>query len=233
MSLPEAVRRGVEALRAGKPAEAVEALGPVYADVELAEATDLIDIRARIASLYAQALLDLSRWDEAQAPLADAMRLAKRVDDEDGVDAIKLLQARLVQALGERHRRANERKQHENIVKTPIETLLAGDKTPLQTADVFLRKATAHVELGEAELAESFAERALAIALAENAVREEVLSRMMLARAAPSRAAAELAAALSRATTAEQFNLVGGVVKAAELSGVELPRQLFAGRHTS
>ena len=57
-ALAQAVSRGVQALAAGEPEQAARHLVPVAEDPAFASARDFDDIRARVYSLTAQALLE-------------------------------------------------------------------------------------------------------------------------------------------------------------------------------
>lgn len=230
MDLAERVRSGVEAIRAGRMADAVEVLAPVVSDAELAAADDLQDVRARVCSLYGQALLDLDRPDEAEGPLREALAIAERLGDEAGAKAVRGLRARAMAATTQRHQQADERRRQERLAATPIEQLLHGVTEPLARADVLLRKATAEADVGAHAEAARHAGQALSIAVEAGAAREEVLARLAIARSQPDRAPQQLLAAWHRAEQAEEFNLVGAVARAAELGGVALPSASYAGR---
>lgn len=229
--LPDAVRRGVDALRSGRPADAVDALATVVADEALAAAPDLVDIRARVLVLHAQALSESGRLDEAKSAIPEALRAVRRLDDDDGIHAVKQLQARLVRDIADDHRRASEAIERARVARTPIDELLAAGVAE-QRADVLLRKANAMIDTGSPEEGGGYADEALALAMAARSVRDEVLARLSIARARPADAAQQVAAALAIAERAADFNLVGTVARAAALHGVALPGQPYAQRRT-
>ena len=67
MSLHASLAAGVQALRAGQPAQAVEHLSRVAVAPEWAENPDLMDIHARACSLLAQACLESGQLERAVA----------------------------------------------------------------------------------------------------------------------------------------------------------------------
>jgi hypothetical protein len=227
LDLPDHVRRGVEALKADRPAEAAEALRPVAEDAELAAAEDLRDVRLRVLTLYAQALLGSDRAAEAEATLRDAAALADVLEDAEGRKVVKGLRAQAATAAMEAHRKAAEAKAAAKLSAVPMADLVARNPDARARADALIRKAQADLDVGDAASGAACAREVL-----ENAptAREEVLARLLLARAEPGSASQQLEAALTRATTAGEFNLVGAVAKTAELAGVPVPALPLAGR---
>lgn len=211
-SLADAVKRGVDALRRGDAEAAVDALQPVATDEALAAAADLVDVRARVLVLYAQALVAAERLEEAQPAMVEALRAVKRLDDDEGVAAVRALQQVA------NHTRTKKRTPH---AAAPARPAPAPDD-----AEAILAAANA----ATGEEAALLGEQAFALAVLRGSVREEVLARLVLARSRPETARAQLEAALRRARGADEFTLVGAVVRAAELAGVELPKEPYAGR---
>lgn len=211
-ALAAAVKLGVDALRRGDAVAAAHALAPVANDEALENAPDLVDIRARVLVLYAQALVAADRFDDAQPALVQALRAVKRLDDDEGVAAVRGLQQLAL------HSRAKAR-------GTPA-AAPAGTAPSPDDAEALLIAANA----ATGEQAARLGEQAFALAVAHGSVREEVLARLVLARSRPDAAADQLAAALRRARGAGEFTLVGAVVRAAELAGVALPQEPYAGR---
>lgn len=230
--LPDAVRRGVDALRTGRPADAVDALSPVVADPALAAAPDLVDVRARVLVLYAQALVDSGRYNEAKAAIPEALRAVRRLDDDAGIAAVKQLQARLVRDIADDHRRASEAIERAKVARTPIDELLAAATSPEQRGEVLVQKANAMIDTGSLVEGGAYADEALALAVAAGNVREEVLARLSIARARPDEAATHVGAAFACAERAGDFNLVGTVARAAALHGVPLPAKRYGERPT-
>ena len=222
MNLPERVRQGYDALREGRAEAAAGLLGPAVDDPELARAADLQDLRARVCSLYAQALLESGRPLDAEAPIRDALRIAKKLHDDVGVYELRMLQGRIASAVVDVTRAAAEARERDRVRKTPLAELLAGHDHPLARAGILVQKANVHAEDGDRVVALTLAEEALALAIAHDSVRDQVLARLTIARAAPERAAEALREALVVAEGAAEFNLVGAVARAAEVAGVTL-----------
>jgi hypothetical protein len=221
VDLPARIAEGVAALREGRPADAATALAPVLADPDLAAAADLADVRARVASLLAQALLDAGRPHEAEAPCREAIRLLRRLGDREGLDEVRALQDRVVKAIAHDREQAARREEQARIAATPLDALLAEVTSSTSRADVLLKKAHALVDAGRPDEAAPLADEALA--LAGDDVRAGVLARLAVARARPDRADEALVAAYRVAERAEEFNLVSLVAHAARLAGVRLP----------
>ncbi len=211
-ALADAVKRGVDALRRGDATAAVDALHVVAHDEAFAAAQDLVDVRARVLVLYAQALVTSERLEEAQPAMVEALRAVKRLDDDDGVAAVRALQQVA------NHTRTKKRAPPASI--TPRQAPSPDD------AEALLSSAN----LATGEDAARLAEQAFALAVSRGSVREEVLARLVLAKSRPHTAADQLGAALRRARGADEFTLVGAVVRAAELAGVPLPPEPYAGR---
>jgi hypothetical protein len=223
MELADAVRDGVAALRDRRPEAAIPLLRLVAEDAEFAEASDLADLRTRVLSLLAQACLEAGAIADAETWAKQALRLAKRTNDETGLVEIRSLQARIFQAVTDEHQRQKERDELRRVAATPIERLLHGVEAPQAVAAVYVQKANAEVEAGRPREALALAREAARIADDAGAVRERVLARLTLARVAPARADASLNEAWQIAADAGEFNLVGAIGRAAELAGVALP----------
>jgi hypothetical protein len=212
--LADRLRFGVEAMRAGRPADAVDALAEVCADHALADATDLDDVRARALSLYGQALVLTGRADEALTPIEAALQLAYRAGDTEGVHEIEAL-------------REQARKARVGAAARPpsasADAIEASGLDPVTRADLLLQKASAEIDAGRAEVAADLARRALV--LAPRAPRVAVLARVCLARCAPGEEAALLEEAAEIARDADEHTLLGLIARAAEAAGVVLENQ--------
>lgn len=214
----------MEALRAERWEDAVVALEAVASDAGFRSQPDLADVRARVASLLAQALLGAGRAAEAEPHARQALQAARALG-EGGTEARTLLQA----ILADLARAEQAARQARRTAETPLDRLLEGIEGDEALAAVLVRKANAEVDVGRPAQALPLARRALAHAIACGSLREEVLARMTVARAAPEEAEAELRSAWQRAEAADDFNLVGAVARAARLSGVALPTLLVGG----
>ncbi|MBW1878033.1 MAG: hypothetical protein JRI25_17465 [Deltaproteobacteria bacterium] len=222
-SLPERIHAGVEALREGHPAAAVEALEPVAADPTFVARDDLVDVRARVYSLLAQALLGAGRARDADPWARDALDLVVRLGDRRGEAEILALQREIQSASTQAIQRLATERESRRIAQTPVDVLLSGARDPVEQAALLVKKANAEADAGREEGGASFARRALEQALSANALREEVLARLSVARCDRAAAEEELVAAWRRAEAADDFTLVGVVARAAELAGVALP----------
>jgi len=222
-SLPERIRAGVEALRDGRPVEAVEALEPVATDPAFNTQDDLIDVRARVYSLLAQALLGAGRARDADEWARAALELALRLGDLPGEAEIRALQVEIRTANAQALQRLAEKKESRRIAQIPADVLLSGTEDPVEQAALLVKKANAEADAGRAEEGVAFARRALERALSAKALREEVLARLSIARCDPASAVEELTAAWRRAEAEDDFTLVGAVARAADLAGVTLP----------
>jgi hypothetical protein len=213
----------VDALRQGRPDEAVEALERVVNDPAFLAEEDLVDVRARVFSLLAQALLGAGRAGDADQWAGAALELAIRLDDRRGEAEIRSLQREIRSASAEELRRLAAAKESRRIAQTPEDILLSGVRDPAERAALLTMKANAEADAGRADAGASIARRALEQALAAGALREEVLARLSIARCDPAAAVLELTAAWRRAEAADAFTLVGAVARAAEFVGVTLP----------
>lgn len=214
------VRAGVEALSAGRPHEAARALAPVVEDADFTEHPDLADVRARVYSLYAQALLDSGAARQADAWARRALKQAQDLGDQAGADEVRALLRQIFSAAVEEKKTADA---VARVAATPLEALMAQAVTDTERAGVLVEKANAEVEVGRAEEGEALARQALALAQQAGSVREEVLAWLTLARACPDEAARAMVSAWRRACDADEANLVGAIARAAEHAGVTLP----------
>lgn len=220
MDLPQRLAEGVAALRDGDAEGAVDLLGPVATDEELAAATDLRDIRARVCTLYAQALLAAGRPSEARHPLQDARDLLTDLGDPDGLAAVEELQSTLSEALSDAFQAQARRRTLRDKADADVDTILA-DVPPARHAPVLVEHATACLDVGRTDTARELAERALSAAEAHEDLRHQVLSLLVLARSSDT-PAEPLEEARRRADAADAFNLLSFVVKTAEQVGVTL-----------
>jgi len=220
--LPARILAGIEALREGRPAEAAEALRQVAEDRDFAAAEDLPDVRARVFSLLAQALLEADRPREAEPWARRALSATEALGDEQGALQIRALHQRIFAAATDALRAEQAARQAATLAATPLEEVLAGLDTDAARAPALVAKANAEVDAGRAESGAEIARAALRAARAAEILREEVLARLTLARALPAEAEVHLQAAWARAEAADEFNLVGAVARAAELAGVKL-----------
>lgn len=221
------LRRGLAHLRAGQTREAVEALGVVVDDADLAQAHDLRDVRARACSLYGEALLAHGRTEDAVRALDQAIASLRALGDVDGVDQVESLRAsaRVAparDATGPPHAREPRAERPDRSSGVAPEALVAGVTEPVDRAEALLRKASADLGAAHPAAAES-ARLAVEAARASGSARHEVLARIALAHASPDEAVANLSAAWERAVRDAEPALVAAVARAADLAGVARP----------
>lgn len=223
--LPTRLAAGVAALQAARWDDAIDALGPVYADPELASSEDLRDIRASVCSLYAQALLEAGRPHDADRPCRDAIRIVRALRDRAALDAVRSLQDRIVAAIAHDAERAQRLAEQARIAATPLDDLLAHAHDDAARAEVLVKKAQAHVDVGQAAEGAQLATRAVEAARLADHVTWEVFALLALARADASQAQQALHAAYRRAERAEEFNLVSATARTARELQVALPTE--------
>ncbi|MFK7931587.1 MAG: hypothetical protein AB8H79_25630 [Myxococcota bacterium] len=223
MDLAFQLTEGLQALREGRPKDAVELLAPVATDDELAAAEELQDIYARVCSLYAQALLESGRPSEARVPLRAALEALTALGDADGTRAVTELQEQIGVAITADFQEQARRRTLRALADKDPDELLAGVTSPEQKAALLVERATAAVSAGRPTEATTLAHRARDFAIEHADVRHVVLAGMVLAQAQPELALQHLEDARRRADEADEFNLVGAVAKAAEAAGLALP----------
>lgn len=183
-----------------------------------------MDIRARACSLYAQALLESGRPHDAEGPCREAIRLLRKLRDKPGLDEVRALQDRIVQAIAHDAEQASRLERMRVVAQTPLEALLADAPTSSARVEAMLQKAHAYADLDQRLDALPVAERAVAEADALAEVRQQVLARIALARACDAdRAVAVLVQASELAGDAREFNLIATIARAAEVAGLTLP----------
>jgi hypothetical protein len=215
------VRSGVDALRSGRPADAVAALEPVARDPDFESQPDLADVRARVWSLLAQALHEGGRSREAEPWARKALAVAEGEGDREGVAAVRALHQAIFSAATEAARAERGARDARLLAATPLAEVLA-TLDPEHAASTLVAKAVADLDDGRPDDAAPVARMALERATEAGDVREQVLALLALARAVPAEASDHLRAAWSVADAAAEFTLVGAVARAAELAGVEV-----------
>jgi hypothetical protein len=221
--LAEQLAAGVQALRQERWHEARRLLEPVYADLELAAAADLADVRARVCSLYAQAALGAGAPEQADPACREALRLLRSLRDKPGLDAVRALQDRVVAALVEQRQDQERRLEQRRIARTPTEVLLAEASTDQERMELLVKKADALGAEDALPEGAALAIEALRLATVHGDVRWTVLAHLSLVRLRPDSAQQHLLAAWTCADAASEFNLVSVIARASEVSGVALP----------
>jgi len=222
--LAEGLSRGMEALHDGWPGQAVDALAPVVASPELAQALDLQDVRARACSLYAQALLACGRTQQAALWAGTAMRILQRHPDLEGKQLVAQLQEE-IEASDRAQGGALATLERHRVRALSLEQLLASAADADQRCELAVKKANAHLD--EDLLIDAAAAATTALKLAERCAspRAKVLAHLTAARAKVAPASELLAAALAIADHSDDFNLVAAVARAARIHGVDLPKE--------
>jgi hypothetical protein len=233
MNLPEQLAGAVAALRGGRAAEAVDGLRSVWSDPELAAANDLRDVRDRVGSLLAQALLESGHVPEADTVCRQVVRSLRQHGETEGLREVRALQDRIVRALAESDNVARGRAEAAKVAATPLELLLFTAATEEDHARVRVQKANALWVSEQRDEARALAHEGLERAEHAASVTWTVFARTLLAEIEADDdtvlAEAHLAAALHLAAGAKEFNLVSTVAQTAKQLGLALP--LEAGPH--
>ena len=210
----------INALREGRPEQAADLLADVVTREELDD-PELVDVSARLWSLYAQALLGCDRPSEASTWIRKALRAARRAGEPDGVAAVRELQGQIVARQAEAEAARRRQQEREHIAATPLDALLIAVTNDADRAAVYGKKAAAERDAGRQEHASELFEQAIALADASGSVREQVFSRLGLASVHDARA--NVLAAQQIAESAKDFTLLATIAREAETLGVVLP----------
>lgn len=180
----------------------------VCTDPSWSAAEEVADLRCRVMSLYAQALWLAGRAEEARRWAEEALAVARRLGELEGVHEITTLLQQIVGAIAARP--APER---------PI----AAPAPWTHGAEGDLQAASDALDAGDPQRATTLAHRAMQQAdRMPRDVRVAVLARLVIARANPPEAAPMLNDAAEIARDADNATLLGTVARAAELLGVAL-----------
>ncbi|NCG22438.1 MAG: hypothetical protein GWP91_25765 [Rhodobacterales bacterium] len=218
---------GLNFVRNGDNAAAALAFADVHAAPEMIAATDMVDVRIRALTLHGQAILATGGIESAQKSVMEAMRLARSVEDTQGLFQAQALYKQVLARRDDRSRRAIAASEAKRVAATSIGEIRSRlAPHSLALCDALIKKANAHMDVDQPIDGHPLALEALQLAQAQNWLREEVLARLSLARTQPSDAAHQLYEAWHRAERASDFTLVGTVARAATLQGVCLPVQL-------
>ncbi len=185
----------------------------------------LRDIYARACSLHAQALFGSGAIDAAREAIHRALREARALEDGEGIAQIRALHDRIAAASDRRRREALARAQAHTLAAIPREQLERDAPSPLARADVLIKHAGALRLVDRPDEAAHSARSAVRAADEARSDRERVLARITLAEICPGEAETALREAHRVADGASNPTLIGLVARAAELAGVELPRQ--------
>lgn len=221
MSAEGPVPSALAALGSGQPQVAVELLAPIMEAPEL-DQPDMLDIRARLCSLYGQALLEAGDPKTASVWVRKALRAASKLEDDAGLREVRALQGKIVGALADveaARRRAVER---EHIAETPLEDLLAATSTPEERAAVLAKKASFHAGAGAQALAVDLYDQSMRLADKHKLLREQVFARLGMAAVHPD-ATTWVKQAQGLAEAQSEYTLLSTIAREADRLGVALP----------
>lgn len=219
-SADERIHAAYTALREGRFQDALDALDALAL-------ADRPGAQGRVHAFRAQALEGLGRVEEAERQAADAVRFARKAGEDEGVAAVRALHQRLLQGLAAKKAAAAESAADAPLADTPDEVLLARTEDAAARAALLVRKANALVDAGRRDEAVSVIHLAVSWARRASDPREEVFARLCEVRATPGEAARILAEAHAVADTADDFNLITAVARAARAAGVRLAPPTF------
>jgi tetratricopeptide (TPR) repeat protein len=221
----DALRRGLEHLRAGRPEPAFEALDEVVNDRGFREAPDLADVAARAWSLRGQAALQSQRFDEAERSAREALRRVRALGDSEGIAEV----TELLALVTERRRKTDGPADaiREKLRATELADLVA-IRDPVARTEALLRKCQSSLEDADRPTVLAAAELAWREGGSRGDVRAQVLARLTAAHADPESASEHLEAATAAVASggSEVHSLVGAIARTASLLGVALPVQL-------
>ena len=210
------------ALQRGRAAEAAEHLAPVVRAPEL-EDPELADVRARLCSLYAQALLESGDTSQAGIWVRKALRAATATGDTEGITEIRALQGRIVGAVADAEGARRREEERAAIAARPLDELLMGLDAPDAIAQVLVKKASAVAHQGGFDEASALFLRAIDVADDAGVLREQVFARLGLAATKPALADALVRQAHALAESADEFTLLATIAREAERLDVSLP----------
>ena len=213
MELAQSLQKAIKFLREGNAKDAIEALEYVLHNDEFAQAEDLVDIRARTLSLYAQALLDENRFADSRKAAELAMELVKGLDDTTGEKQIRqLLRDISAKHLGALKMAGHIRRQKSAPQKT-IQSLVeqAGTESGLSE---MISQAALKLRIGRREDAQKLAEHILTLDGVTE--KDRVIALLLLTHTNPSACDEYLEKAWAIADEANDFNLLQAIAKTAE-----------------
>jgi hypothetical protein len=220
MNLAERLAQGVSALREGRPADAATRLREVVDHPDFRAAPDLLDLRARAASLLAQALLATDEVGPADRYAREALEAVEELGDSEGIAQIHALRQEIMgRALALR----NERERHARRARlrtVSIEELLGSTVDPCERVGLLIERASAASEAGDDTEARELAERATAMADREATVKEQVLSRLLVAQVMADKRLDALRSAYRLALAANEPGLITGIAQTAAQVGI-------------
>ncbi len=213
------LREGYEALVAGDPGGALGILDTVAP-------TGRSGFDARLSGYRAQALEALGRLEEAERAAADAVRIARKAQDGDGLAAFRMLHQRVLGGLAAVRLAEQERARDAVLVEQDEEAGIA-DLEGGARAAWLIRRAGALLDAGRVADARATCRRAFGEAAAAGDPREQVFALLAELRIDPEDPLLRLARAHTIADHDDDMNLITAVAKAARALGVRLPTPEF------
>ncbi len=215
------VPSALAALGSGQPQAAVDHLAPIMEAPELDE-PDMLDVRARLCSLYAQALLQAGDAKTASIWVRKALRAASTLKDDAGLREVRALQGQIVGALADAEAARRRAVEREHIAETSLQDLLAAAVTPEDRAAVLAKKASSLASSGAQAQAADLYDQSMRIADQHGFLREQVFARLGMAAVHPN-ATVWVLQAQKLAETVNEYTLLSTIAREAERLGVSLP----------
>lgn len=206
----------VRALRHGRHADALSTL-----DAALASPLPP-DLEGRARGMRAQALFALGRLNDAKLEVRHAMRVARALQDQTGLDQLRGLNGQIYAALAAEAEQARLRAESAAQDTLTLDQLLAAATTDDERAHAWVLKARTAPDTAWVQGA---LERVDGLACG---VKPRVILRLELAERDPERRAHWLEQARALADRAEEFQLLAAVAQTARRLGVQLSPPRFA-----
>lgn len=172
----------------------------------LAASADSKGMRARVIAWLGQAEMFNGNFKAAGQAVRQAIALATEAGDNEGVQALKALQAQV----------AMRRQAAKGMEAAPLPLDL---NTPVS-------RAAAAIHQGDLRTGEVLALEGLTQAEAAGDFREQILALLTLARL-PGQAERHILRAVEVADQSDDMNLVTAAAKAAQAAGIALPKKVF------
>ncbi|TNE87484.1 MAG: hypothetical protein EP330_18650 [Deltaproteobacteria bacterium] len=220
MNLAERLAEGVAALRDGRPAEAATALREVVDDPDFQEHPELADVRARAASLLAQALLATDEVGPADRYARMALDALDAFPDPEGKAQIDGLRKEIMGRALELRRKSDQKTRRQRLLALPVDELLAAAADDAEKARLLIERATAESEAERIPQAIRLANQARHLADEAHALKEQVLTRLLVAQLDEAQRLPALRSAYQLALAAGETGLITGVARTAEQVGV-------------
>jgi len=171
----------------------------------------------RAYSMLAQSQLALEKYDDAKGSLRKSIRRAHDVGDKEALPALHQMMAEISGGQAKENILTSRRERQNEVAETSLDSLLEETSDPNERLDVTLEKADSLTIGGEFEQAIELAKSVLEDAQSDDiqSTRHQVLALIAIANATPENPGPTLERARAIADSANEFNLVTAVVKAA------------------